>query len=350
MKAIDLLYSVPLSIQLDVTNACNLKCLYCYASSGEPRKDELSFDEISNLLKHLADIGVFSIVISGGEPFLRPDICDIIRSACEYDMRVTVNTNGTLLTQEMIKKLRTATDHCKTSNKLTITINVEGASAHTHDAIRGGEGSFNMTMKGVNNLIKSKIPLRLIIITVAQKQNLKEIPEITKIASKLNAYEHRIISLAPFGRGMNSYKRHALTPTEWQQVFEFRKTCDIEIPVQFGHELFFILSKDEFSRKARYLPACEAGKRSCVISSNGNVYPCKFFYEEQFLAGNIRKEPFFKIWRESKILNFFRNFRIKDDWCKDCVIREACMGGCRALAYNLFKDIEKADPRCRWFM
>jgi radical SAM protein with 4Fe4S-binding SPASM domain len=83
---------------------------------------------------------------------------------------------------------------------------------------------------------------------------------------------------------------------------------------------------------------------TCCISPNGSVYPCAFLQEPEFLVGNIHYHDFQDMWDQSPIFNHLRNLRV--DTCQSCARFEQCRGGCPAMAFHTYHDLNMPDPEC----
>lgn len=121
----------PLIVWFEVTRKCDLRCTHCYIDAGLPRSDELTFSEIKEIFDDLKALGVFSLVLAGGEPYLRPDFPDILEYAASLDFIIAVVTNGSFLTTENLA--RVPRQNCR------ITLSVDGMEAH--NLIRGDRKS-----------------------------------------------------------------------------------------------------------------------------------------------------------------------------------------------------------------
>ena len=161
---------IPVSGGLELTWRCNVKCLHCYvAHQPETKKQhEISFNEIKNILDQLSTEGCLWLLITGGEPLIRKDFLDIYVYARERGFIVTLFTNGTLLNENIINCFQKLPP-------FIIEITFYGATAETHEMITQVPGSFNLFLKGIDLLLKNKIPFRLksILMTLNKHEALK---------------------------------------------------------------------------------------------------------------------------------------------------------------------------------
>lgn len=134
----------PFLIVWNFTNACNLRCKHCYQKAEKSTSDELNTKEVMNIIDRMGEIGITYVALSGGEPLMRKDFFDAAKRMEKNEIAFSIATNGTLLTKENVKKLEEA--DCK-----YIQISLDGATAKTHDWLRG-KGMFEKTIKGIKTL------------------------------------------------------------------------------------------------------------------------------------------------------------------------------------------------------
>lgn len=120
----------PQRIYLEITRECFQHCLHCFDSSGQVRDNELTLDELKDLVRQMTEIGVKNLIISGGEPLLRPDIYAFLSFCRKNSINTFLSTNGMLLSAA---GLRTVKD-----TKIHLRISLDGISEETHDYVRGG--------------------------------------------------------------------------------------------------------------------------------------------------------------------------------------------------------------------
>jgi len=176
---------VPLSITLQVTRRCNLKCIYCSELPGIP---EPTMDEILSYARDLR--GIERVIVSGGEPTLRGDLPDILQGLRRLGFPVlSLASNATLVTPDLAMALRKTLDY--------VDVTIDGTQA-VHNEIRG---QFDSVIHGARMLRNAGLPL--CIVTVLIQKNRHTIPEILKLANELNALRVKIISPIPKGRGQS---------------------------------------------------------------------------------------------------------------------------------------------------
>ena len=302
------------------------------------------------VFEEFAKMGVLKVALSGGEPLIRNDIEKILLLTTKYPFATILLTNGTLLTHTIVKTI-------KKSEISLITVSLEGSTPVLHDKIRMSINSFKDVLKGVALLKEEKIPFA--IGTTLNSLNIKDIFNIIKLANKLGAELFAIQVLCPTGRVEENL---GIIPSRKDYENFFLKLTDLKIqgklPVKVKlnvtneapvfweyyyplanndriNDLFKVWGSD-FNTDTQDQITCVAGRKVCSIASNGDVFPCEMFLSKQSLvAGNIRKQKFKQIWKNSLILKKFRNLT-KDKLtgsCKKCHYKW-CGGGCLAAGDN----------------
>ena len=171
---------VPLSGKIELTARCNLDCVHCFinepANCGQQRSRELTYAQWCDLLDQVTAEGCLYILLTGGEPLLRPDFIDIYDHAKRKGLVITLFTNGTLVTPEVAKHLREWPPHL-------IEITLYGATRDTYESVTGVEGSFERCMRGIRLIHRAGLPLQLK--TVVMKPNRHEFEAMEAFAQDL---------------------------------------------------------------------------------------------------------------------------------------------------------------------
>lgn len=335
----------PRLVAWELTIACNLTCIHCRASAiKEPQQDELSTAEAKHFVDQLVEYKPI-IILTGGEPLLRDDIYEIIEYATKRGLRVVLATNGTLLTHDIVRKL-------KNVGIQRVSISIDGANAQTHDNFRGLK-CFEKAMHGIEILKKHGLSFQ--INTTITKRNLKEIPRIYELALRLKASALHIFLLVPTGRG-EKIRDEEIPPKEYENVlnwfYDKSKDKRIQLKATCAPHYFRVMHQRAKAEGIRITPethgleamtkGCLGGTGFCFVSYKGDVYPCGYL---PVLAGNIRQHAFKMIWEESEVFNNLRDPNKLKGKCRVCEYRMVC-GGCRARAYAETKDYLDEEPYC----
>lgn len=324
-KKVENMFSFFDIVYLELTRACNLKCIHCLNNSGIKQKDELTKDELLKLIKKLSSLGVQEIRFTGGEPLLFNGIYDLIKFATEEGICTSLGTNGTLITKEVAKKL-------KESGLKKVVVSIDG-NKKTHDKIRGKK-NYQKAMHGLKYLQKNGINVR--VNSVIMKSNMDDVIKLAKKMSrkKITIFIRRFISS---GRG-KELENNMLNKKDYDYV---RNKLQKELTKKTyinGH----YLRNDEGVNSRIKLPfeirGCKAGQRAITILPNGDINLCGFLAAQDFpKVGNIKElDDFLDFWilinKNDHLLNLRNNL---DKYNKLLNVQETY---CLAYIANYLKD------------
>ncbi len=334
-------------IAWEVTRACNLNCAHCRASAvDKPLPEEFTTKEALNLLDQIVAFASPVIILTGGEPLLRPDIFELASYGTKLGLRMVMAPNGTLVTDNVAQKIKeVGIQRC--------SISLDGSNQKIHDNLRQVDGAFKGALKGIDNLKKAKVEFQ--INTTVTQRNVKDLPNILELIKELKANAWHIFLLVPTGRG-KEMEEEEISPQEYEDTlnwfYEVQRDTKIPMKATCAPHYYRIIrqrAKQEgikVTRETHGLDAitrgCLGGTAFCFISHIGEVYPCGYL---EALAGNVREEPFQIIWKESKVFQDLRDVDNYQGKCGFCEYRRVC-GGCRARAYAKTNNYLEEEPYC----
>ena len=329
---------IPLYVVFDITNKCNLKCIHCYSST---QNEELTTSDVYHVIDKLYEAGTGIIDFGGGEPLLRNDIFDILSYSKDVGLYTSISTNGILLNEDCIKRLKTLEiDH--------VCISLDGAKPETHDYIRDKEGTYKKTINGIKNCVNAGIHTQ--ISTVFMKNNINELVDIYNLLNSLNVDGWYVYDFITAGRG-RELQDEILDPKERQQLFarlqEFAVSSNMSIkPYPYSIIINSACGKDtyfykKYGRLTELFKGCLAARWVCHISSNGDLHPCHLLPHK---LGNLKQEAFGDIWfdKGNLVLKELRDRTLLKGNCGMCKYRNVC-GGCRARAFWNTSDYLESD-------
>ena len=311
MAAKALKLNIPLNVQLDLTYRCNERCVHCYLDHDD--HGEMTTAEIKHLLDEMAEAGVFILTLSGGEIFLRKDFFEILGYARRLTFCVKLKTNAVLIGDKEAARLRELGIE-------SIQVSIYSHRPDVHDAITLVPGSLQRSLKAIR-FLKSQ-GLKVIIANVLMAQNVQDYPGVRQLASDLGVESTIDPTITPMMDGDRSILNLGIGQKVLGQVFRDGSVVgDVEqfcaIPAKAG--------ADELDSTP-----CSAGHTACYVSPYGDVFPCVQF---PLPTGNVRRQRFVDIWRNSEQMNEVRSIRLKDlPTCSSCSHVSNCTR-CPGLAY-----------------
>jgi heme b synthase len=331
----------------ELTRGCNLSCVHCRALSGEgPYPGELTTEECLRLLDDIASFAAPVVILTGGEPLLRPDVFQIAEYGTGKGLRMVLATNGTLLTEDKAKSLLAA-------GIQRISISLDGADAKSHDQFRGVNGSFEGGLRGIR--YAKKVGLEFQINTTVTQYNLPQLPQILDLAVDLGAAAHHLFLLVPTGRG-KELQGKAISSHDYEEVlhwfYDQREQVPLHLKVTCAPHFYRVLRQrareegktitTEHYGLDAVTRGCMGGISFCFISSTGGVQPCGYL---ELDCGNVRDDSLESIWEQC---TFFKDLRDEGNYkgkCGYCEYRKVC-GGCRARSFEMTGDYLAEEPYC----
>ena len=271
----DIKLSMPLSVQFDLTNKCNLNCRYCYNSSGKSLDYEMTIDEWEMVCLDILDQGgVFQCTISGGEPLLVKDkLFYVLNSLSQDNTTFILNTNATLVTDEIVVEFLKYRWHW-------IQVSLDSHSEREHDLIRGKESSWSDAINGIKKIVNYGIP---VVIACMVTDNNQKIEEIIRLAIKIKAkgiiFSEVFLSGRATSKDIIDKATHVkLLDTINKLKKKYNKYIDINLGKSSEEEIYDYLNEQP---------------TGVVIKANGDVkLNCVFPY----VIGNVLRESIKDIW------------------------------------------------------
>ncbi|MBL7004709.1 MAG: heme d1 biosynthesis radical SAM protein NirJ [Gammaproteobacteria bacterium] len=335
---------------------CNLTCKHCYATSAD--KDfpgELSTQQVYDVMDDLYAFGTRVLILSGGEPLMRPDIFEISRHAKEMGFYVGLSTNGTLIDQSNINDIKeTGYDY--------VGISIDGAR-ETHDKFRRKQGAYDESINGIRLCHEAgiKVGLRF---TLTQ-DNAAELPELLQLMDDEHIDKFYLSHLNYAGRGnknRDSDLHYQMTRDAMDLLFE---TCWND--VQSGKQREFVTGNndadgvylltwakqniiehyDELEKKLKRWKGNSSGVNISNIDNMGNVHPDTMWWD--YTIGNVKERPFSEIWMDTSdplMAGLKQQKRPLEGRCSKCQYLDICGGNSRTRAWQLTGNPWAEDPGC----
>jgi radical SAM protein with 4Fe4S-binding SPASM domain len=317
---------VPLVVSWNLTRKCNLKCPHCYINATtQELKNELTTEESKNLIDQICEVSRPLLILSGGEPLLRPDVYELVRYGASKGLKMGLGSNGSLIDATAAKRLKNAGIE-------TVSISLDSHIPEQHDEFRGVRGSWEKAVGAIKALQENGVLVQ--VNTTLTQQNYDQIDDIMSLAENLGVENFHLFFLVPTGRGV---KMADISPAKYENMIKttFAKVAKHKLNVRPScAPQFMRIAKDMGLDMSRWIRGCLAGLYYCRVYPNGDITPCPYL---PIKLGNIREKSFKEIWFNSDMFKTLRNFDALKGKCGICEHRAVC-GGCRARAYGLSSD------------
>lgn len=310
-----------ISAYLHVTNRCNLHCLGCYSLDAKRNcAKDLELEQLKCAALRLKEAGLKSLVISGGEPFMRKDLPELLQYCREIKIpEIFVITNGTL-----------DIDYAKFKGLIDeITVSVDGYSEECQSFIRD-EGIFSKIVSSVNKIKELDIPVS--ILPTLHKKNYNNVPEYMKLAEELEVpLNFSILSVCDTAE----FHDFLLEDDNLRILAEALMETGVHI-----HD-----ASAECNLEAGL--SCGAGKTIVSIDTDGSIYPCHMLHNSELKLGNILEASLKKEYLKKDILQKIEHANVDNiEECSSCEHRYFCSAGCRARSYYKNEDFLHKDSYC----
>ncbi|AUX10293.1 radical SAM protein [Halalkaliarchaeum desulfuricum] len=331
----------PLVVTWEVSQACDLTCDHCRAEANTDRdQNELSTAEGIELFEQVAEFSPQPfMVLSGGDPLKRPDIFELLEGAVEAGVTPSITPATTsLLDRETIERFADI-------GIGRMALSLDGATAESHDAFRGEEGTFETAIRAAEHARDLGVSIQFN--TTVTASTVEDLPEIADLVEKYDAAMWEVFFLIPVGRGE---ELEQLSPERAREVMEwlYRRGQDapfrlITVEAPFYRRVARELQERDGVRGGP-VGSTGAGNGFVFVSHTGEVYPSGFM---PLSAGNVQNTPLPEIYQESPTLQQLRDRNSFNGPCGDCPVTEEC-GGSRSRAYAATGDPLGSDPLCPW--
>lgn len=263
--------SIPWSAYLELTYACNWRCVFCY----NPRRNDvhrLRLDEWSAVLDSLRRLGALNLTITGGEPLAHPQFFEIARAARERAFALRIFTNAALIDDDAAAQIASF-------DPLAVESSLHGATAEVHDKATATPGSFDAMWRGIDKLVARRV--RVVLKSPVTNINEHELDAIVDLCTSRGLPLRLDPNITPRDDGDPSPLRHVASIEARRRV--------MRMAVQQG--TLVLLDRKEGDEN------CGVGRVTIVIDPEGNVYPCMQWRHASM--GNVREQDLVAIWNES---------------------------------------------------
>ena len=290
-------------ISIEILQRCPNRCIYCSSHSNPQATHIISFEIIKNIIDDAKSLGCKTVCLSGGEPFLHPQILDIISYIAKQQLICYVYTSGIYMKDEVYSSLPNEYIEAIRGMVDKVIFNVEADTSTLYDQIMGTDvGGFDMMKKSINDCVSSGLVVETHV--VPMQVNFKHLKSIFEMCYQLGVSKVCILRLVLQGRALVNLSLVKLTGEDSREVTKLIKAL-----------------KEAYKGKVRIgLPYsdsncriyCKAASDKINVRYDGNVYPCEVFKDDLLNAklgcepDNVWKDSFYDIYKSSPYLNVVR--------------------------------------------
>ncbi|MCA6058729.1 heme d1 biosynthesis radical SAM protein NirJ [Thalassolituus sp. ST750PaO-4] len=335
---------------------CNLTCKHCYSTSADTHfHGELSTEEVFRTLEDLRQFRVPALILSGGEPLMRPDIYDIARKARELGFYVGLSTNGTLINRDNIQQLAAAGfDY--------VGISLDG-DEETHDRFRQMKGAYRASLDAM--ALCREHGIRVGGRFTLTEENAPQLPAMLDLMDQLDIDKFYLSHLNYAGRGGRNRKQDAFLNTTRRVMTDLFERCQSELKAGKNREYvtgnndadgvwLLMWARQHYPERADLLQqklvqwgGNSSGVNIANIDNLGQVHPDTFWWKHNL--GNVRERPFSDIWRNTTdpLMQGMRQTpRPLEGRCATCQYLNLCGGNTRVRAFQMTGNPWAEDPAC----
>lgn len=324
---------------VEITNQCLQKCIHCSSCAENNGFSYIPFEHLVRLVNEALPIGAESFTISGGEPFLYPELKRLIDFLHEKKITTSIYTCGVIenCQNQFVPISEDMFAYLKEREIAKVIFSLHGGTEATQHKISCLKDSCRLVKESVKNAMKCNLTSELHV--VPMKTNIDELDLILEFAEQQNISCVSFLRYVPQGRGNESLE---LSNDDWNYLkvqYESWIKQYHSITIRFGTP-FNCLTLDG--------KTCTAGKNKLLISATGECFPCEAFKYLKGLRPTIYENNLSSIWMNDSLLKQVRCLTVEQiEYCKSCDLRSSCHGGCAGQRFRYYGNLMKGpDPHC----
>jgi SynChlorMet cassette radical SAM/SPASM protein ScmF len=330
-----------------LTEGCNLACRHCWlAPKFQDEKRQypvLSVALFKKIIEEAKPLGLSGVKLTGGEPFMHPDIGELLDYLSSQQISTTVETNGVLCTKELAQKLA----QCKNT---FVSVSLDGADAETHEWVRGVAGSFEKALQGARYLTEAGLKPQIIFSVMQINKN--QLEAVVRVAESVGAGSVKFNLVQPTARGERMHEAHqALTIQEYLKIGEWVEkdlSPTTKLKLYYDYPMAFRPLNKLFGNNGDGCSRCGILGILGVLA-DGSYALCGIGTSiPEMIFGHAERDDLAAIWKDNRILNDLRRGLPGEltGICAQCLMKNLCMGSCIAQNYYRSKNLWAAFWVC----
>jgi SynChlorMet cassette radical SAM/SPASM protein ScmF len=333
------------TLYLYLSGTCNLFCSHCWISpirAGQEKNDPfLEMEYVRRAIREARPLGLSSVKLTGGEPLLHPQFRELVRLIGDENIRIMIETNGTLIDDDLAMFLKGI------PQVSFISVSLDGVTAEAHETIRGVPGSHERTLAGIRSL--TKIGFKPQIICSLHRGNKDQMGEMIKLAIELGCGSIKFNNIQRMGRGEEFIKEMGL---EVSEIIDLNRYLEKEIIPQTPIRIYFDIPKAFFSiGRLMRDSSCRCSLLNILgILATGEISLCGVgVTTPELVFGQMAQDDLAEIWNRNPTLTLLRR-QIPAELegvCARCLHRDICLGNCIANNYHLAGKLNAPYSFCQ---
>jgi SynChlorMet cassette radical SAM/SPASM protein ScmF len=324
-----------------LTEGCNLRCRHCWimmeneAPPESSSKALLDVDLFESVVEQARPLGLTSVKLTGGEPFLHPQVSRMLDFIREAQLKLVVETNGVLLTPELASQVASCAN-------AFVSVSLDGTDPETHEWVRQVPGSFKAALRGIGYLVESGLKPQIIF--TVMKKNRDQVDDIVRLAREVGAGSVKFNILQPSPRGDKMREEGEALPI--REVLELARRVERELAPSVDLPLVFSNPPAFSPLKRVYGP--QASRFRCGILgiigvlANGSYALCGIgSHIPELVFGHASRDSLADVWQNNPVLQEIREGLPErlGGICHDCLLKKLCLGLCLAQNYYQTRDL-----------
>jgi radical SAM protein with 4Fe4S-binding SPASM domain len=319
----------PPLVWLELTRKCNLTCEHCYIDAGHARAREMSTERWIELIDEMANMGVWAVAFTGGEPTLHKDFAKLVKHSRSRDLLVGIATHGMFLTNELLAELP----------REGVIVSVSIDDLHT-----GPRGAPDPTSAAKASIIRAQeYGFLTNVMANTHRRNIDKLEDLIQWATD-HGTSVRSVPMSPIGRGkLHPYLENTVEDVPkaaefWMKECEWEHEYHTHAGLCVGSIFNYGLSLAYMTRR------CSSGRYLCYVAADGTVFPCTMCAgEDIFASGSVAGRSFADVWRSDWPIRE-RSWSDFAAECEGCPINDDefyCASRCPAMSHARHGRLDK---------